>query len=145
VGLLVKTMDPETNNMEENKSGHHDSVDVPCGNCPLPILIEKGHARLEVGNDLWKWIAVSSVSVLVTLIGAIVVFYTSNLKEIETRLNQTVTPKNMEEFIKNYSPYAIDRGSVTQSLSELKAGQTQMSLEIKELKEAFIRHESKNK
>jgi hypothetical protein len=106
--------------------------DVPaCNHCPLLIQVREGAVKLQVGSDVWKWIAT-------TLGGALLagfVFWMSWPSQAVTRID-------MESFIRNYSPYAVDRNLVTQTLSRLETGQESQRIEMQALNARMQRLES---
>jgi hypothetical protein len=93
---------------------------IACDHCPLLIQVREGRVKLETTSEIWKWVATTSFGIIIGL----VVFWFSNA-------GQAVTRSDMESFIKNYSPYAVDRTMVTQGLMELKQGVKELSDEQK--------------
>lgn len=109
---------------DQLKEEHLEARMAACDHCPLLIQVREGRVKLETTSEIWKWIATTSFGVICGL----VIFWFSGSA-------QAVTRTDMENFIRSYSPYAIDRNMVTQSLQDLKDGQRQINQQLAVVKE----------
>jgi hypothetical protein len=97
---------------------------LTCMECTVLNKVRSGEVKLQVGTDVWKWISTTLSGALITLI---ICWFVWPAK--------AVTRPDMEEFMKSYSPYALDRQMVVGSLADLKVGQEKLVSEIKVLRE----------
>ena len=110
--------------MTPPKKVEAEEVPVICQQCILLSEVRLGKIKLQVGTEVWKWIATTVSGALLT---ALAFWFTLPAN--------SVSRKDMEQYVQTSSPYVLDRQVLLNALKDFKETQ----IEIKGLQKEMQR------